>query len=386
MFLKTKRAKYRKSSKSANLLGTSQILLHANRIFIGLLFVFSGFVKAVDPLGTVYKIEDYLIAFDGFFVELTFLAFPAAICLIALELLIGLNLLFKVWPKITSWIALVFMLFMTALTLYIAIYNPVSDCGCFGDALAISNWQTFFKDVVLLIMIIILLFGKKQLRPIYQSRFEWILVILFVVLSFGFMVYNLTHLPVIDFRPYKVGVNIQEAMSYPKDASRDVYEYIFTYEKDGVEKSFSLEEIPDSSWTFVSQETKLIAEGYQPPIQDFEILTANYEDLTDEILEYEGITYLIISYDLSLASKKSMERIKSFVTHQRQQDQDVKIYALTASSTDDIQDFKLKYDLDFPFYKMDPITLKTMIRANPGVMKLKAGTIKGKWNWRQIEN
>lgn len=384
--MKTKRAKYRKSSKSANLLGTSQILLHANRIFIGLLFVFSGFVKAVDPLGTVYKIEDYLIAFDGFFVELTFLAFPAAICLIALELLIGLNLLFKVWPKITSWIALVFMLFMTALTLYIAIYNPVSDCGCFGDALAISNWQTFFKDVVLLIMIIILLFGKKQLRPIYQSRFEWILVILFVVLSFGFMVYNLTHLPVIDFRPYKVGVNIQEAMSYPKDASRDVYEYIFTYEKDGVEKSFSLEEIPDSSWTFVSQETKLIAEGYQPPIQDFEILTANYEDLTDEILEYEGITYLIISYDLSLASKKSMERIKSFVTHQRQQDQDVKIYALTASSTDDIQDFKLKYNLDFPFYTTDPITLKTIIRANPGVMKLKAGTIKGKWNWRQIKN
>jgi len=386
MFLKTKRAKYRKSSKSANLLGTTQILLHANRILIGLLFVFSGFVKAVDPLGTVYKIEDYLIAFDGFFVGLTFLAFPAAICLIALELLIGLNLLFKVWPKITSWIALVFMLFMTALTLYIAIYNPVSDCGCFGDALVISNWQTFFKDVVLLIMIIILLFGKKQLRPIYQSRFEWILVILFVVLSFGFMVYNLTHLPVIDFRPYKVGVNIQEAMSYPKDAPRDVYEYIFTYEKDGLEKSFSLEEIPDSTWTFISQETKLISEGYQPPIQDFEILTASYEDLTDEILEYQGVTYLIISYDLSLASEKSMERIKSFVTHQRQQDQDVKIYALTASSTDDIQDFKLKYDLDFPFYTTDPITLKTIIRANPGVMKLKAGTIKRKWNWRQIKN
>jgi len=384
--LKTKRVKHRKSTKSANLLGTNQILLHANRILIGLLFVFSGFVKAVDPLGTVYKIEDYLIAFDGFFVGLTFLAFPAAVCLIAIELLIGLNLLFKVWPKITSWVALVFMLFMTALTLYIAIYNPVSDCGCFGDALVISNWQTFFKDVVLLIMVIILLFGKKQLRPIYQSRFEWTLVILFVVLSFGFMAYNLTHLPVIDFRPYKIGVNIQESMSYPKDAPRDEYEYVFTYKKDGVEKSFSLEEIPDSTWTFVSQETKLISEGYQPPIQDFEILTANYEDLTDEILEYQGVTYLIISYDLSLTSEKSMERIKSFVTYQRQQDQDVKIYALTASSTDDIQDFKLKYDLDFPFYKMDPITLKTMIRANPGVMKLKAGTIKGKWNWRQIEN
>ena len=384
--MKTKRVKHRKSTKSANLLGTNQILLHANRILIGLLFVFSGFVKAVDPLGTVYKIEDYLIAFDGFFVGLTFLAFPAAVCLIAIELLIGLNLLFKVWPKITSWVALVFMLFMTALTLYIAIYNPVSDCGCFGDALVISNWQTFFKDVVLLIMVIILLFGKKQLRPIYQSRFEWTLVILFVVLSFGFMAYNLTHLPVIDFRPYKIGVNIQESMSYPKDAPRDEYEYVFTYKKDGVEKSFSLEEIPDSTWTFVSQETKLISEGYQPPIQDFEILTANYEDLTDEILEYQGVTYLIISYDLSLTSEKSMERIKSFVTYQRQQDQDVKIYALTASSTDDIQDFKLKYDLDFPFYKMDPITLKTMIRANPGVMKLKAGTIKGKWNWRQIEN
>lgn len=384
MFLKTKSVTYGKTSKSTKLLGATSIFLHVNRVLVGLLFIFSGFVKAVDPLGTVYKIEDYLIAFDGFFISLTFLAFPAAVSLIALELLIGLNLLFQVRFKLTTWTALVFMMIMTALTWYIAIYNPVSDCGCFGDAIVISNWQTFYKDVVLLMMSIILLLGHKHFRKIYQTRFEWVLMVVFVFASFGFMTYNLTHLPLLDFRPYKIGVNIQEAMSYPKDAPEDVYEYVFTYEKDGVVKDFSFEEIPDTTWTFVTQETKLVAKGYRPPIQDFDIVTANYENLTDEILSYQGTTYLILSYDLHLMSDKSVERIQSFVAHQRKQNQNVKIYALTASSTEDIQAFKSSYKLDFPFYKTDPITLKTMIRSNPGIMQLKAGTIMGKWNWRQV--
>ncbi|MDD4199577.1 MAG: DoxX family protein [Paludibacter sp.] len=379
-----RRRKYSKSQNSGKLLGTLPVLLHANRLLIGLVFIFSGFVKAVDPLGTVYKIEDYLTAFDGIWAGLTFLAFPAAFLLIAIELLIGLNLVFQVKFKFSSWLAFVFMLIMTPLTLYIALYNPVTDCGCFGDALKISNWMTFYKNVFFFILTLLLLIYQKKINKIFLPKVECGFVIVFVVASFGFMVYNLTHLPVLDFRPYKIGVNIPDAMKVPDDAPADVYEYNFVYEKEGVKKIFSIDDLPDSSWTFVSQETKLVSEGYKPPIHDLVILTAEFEDVTHEVLCYEGTTYLIVMYDLQKTSENGIEKVKAFVANKLKEHPEVKVYALTASSTHDIQEFKTKYGLTFPFYKTDPITLKTMIRANPGMMKIVDGTVRGKWNGKRL--
>jgi uncharacterized membrane protein YphA (DoxX/SURF4 family) len=367
------------------LLGAFPVLLHANRLLIGLLFVFSGFVKAVDPLGTVYKIEDYLTAFGDLWAGMTFLAFPAAFLLIAIELLIGLCLVFQVKFKLSSWLAFVFMLVMMPLTLYIAWYNPVSDCGCFGDALKVSNWVTFYKNVFFFILIILLLIYQKRYNKIFLPNVEWGFVVVFVVLTFGFMVYNLTHLPVLDFRPYKVGVNIPEAMSIPDDAPGDVYESHFIYEKEGIRKVFAIDQLPDSSWTFVSQETKLISEGYKPPIHDLVILTADFEDVTREVLDHAGTTYLVIMYDLQKTSEKGIEYVKAFVLKKQQEQPQVRFFALTASSGQEVQDFKAKYGLSFPFYKTDPITLKTMIRANPGVMKIVNGTVKGKWNYRNLD-
>lgn len=381
-----RRRRHTRTSGSGKLLGTLPVLLHANRLLIGLVFIFSGFVKAVDPLGTVYKIEDYLTAFDGFWGGLTFMAFPAAFLLIAIELLIGLNLVFQVKFKFSSWLAFVFMLVMTPLTLYIALYNPVTDCGCFGDALKISNWMTFYKNVFFFILTLLLLIFQKKYSKIFLPNVEWGFIIVFFVASFGFMIYNLTHLPVLDFRPYKVGVNIPDAMKVPDDAPGDVYEYNFVYEKEGSRKIFSIDQLPDSSWTFVSQETKLISEGYKPPIHDLVILTAEFEDVTEEVLNYEGTTYLIVMYDLQKTSEKGIEKVKDFVAYKLNEHPEVKVYALTASSTQDIQEFKTKYGITFPFYKTDPITLKTMIRANPGVMKLVDGTVKGKWNGKRLSN
>lgn len=363
-------------------MGTSSILLHANRLLIGFVFVFSGFVKAVDPLGTVYKIEDYLTAFGGFFSDITILAYPAAFLLILIELLIGLNLVFQVRFKLTVWLAFAFMLVMTPLTLYIALYNPVSDCGCFGDALKLTNWQTFYKNVFFFLLTLALLINSKKFQKIYLPHIEWVMMGLFAITVTIFMVYNLSNLPMLDFRPYKIGVNIPEAMQTPKGAEADVYEYNFIYEKNGIQKNYSdLNQLPDSTWKFVSQETKLISEGYQPPIHDFVVLTAEFEDVTNEVLGYEGTTYLIIMYDLNKTSEKGIEKVKTF-TDEKQKQPDVKVYALTASSASEVQEFKTKYGLSFPFYKTDPITLKTMIRANPGVMKLVDGTVKAKWNWR----
>ncbi len=358
----------------------SMAILHAIRIIIGVLFLFSGFVKAVDPLGTVYKIEDYLIAFDGIFIHLFPLAFPAALLLIAIELILGFNLLLRVKLKFSSWAALVLMVFMTGLTLYIAINNPVSDCGCFGDAIKISNWNTFYKDVVITVLITFLLIYQKTFRKILQSGFEWVLIAIFILISGGFMAYNLCHLPIIDFRPYKVGVNIPDAMAVPAGAQADVYEYTFTYEKDGVEADFALENLPDSSWTFVSQESKLITKGYQPSIYDFEIVTLDYDDVTYDILQYTGVTYLLVAYDLNLVKAKAADKLQRFLRKHPAE----RAYVLTASSSEQIESFEQKHQWGIPYYKVDPISLKTMIRANPGVVKLENGTIEGKWNWRQI--
>lgn len=378
--MKRKRIDRRKQS-SSKLIGTKQVILHIVRLLLASVFIFSGSVKAIDPLGTVYKIEDYLIAFDGFFVNLTFLAFPVAFTLITIELLIGFCLFFQIRFKFFSWSVMAFMLIITPLTYYIAIKNPVTDCGCFGDAVTISNWATFYKNIVLSAFAVILIVFNKHFRQIFIPSIEWAMVIVFVFASAGFMVYSITHLPIIDFRPYKVGVNIPEAMTIPADAPSDQFEYNFIYEKDGKQQSFNLNELPDSTWTFVSQETKLVAEGYKPPIHDFAILTIDFEDITDEVLSYPGKSVVIIMYDLNKTSIKGIEKVKQYIAKQKPS---VKVYALTSSSSVDIQEFKSEHKLQFPFYKADPITLKTIMRANPGIMILQNGTIKEKWNGARL--
>lgn len=372
-----RRNKYRTSAQIKSAKDKNLIFLHFARILVAFVFIFSGFVKAVDPLGTVYKIEDYLIAFEGFFTHFLFAAFPLAICLIAVELIIGFNLLFQVKLKFSLWAVFGFILIMSGLTLYIALYNPVTDCGCFGDALKIDNWTTFYKNIVLLVLIILLLVFNQRFRKIYMPIAEWSLMLVFVALSLGFMGYNLANLPLIDFRPYKVGVNIMEGMRIPDDAPVDEYEYIFTYEKEGETKDFSINSLPDSTWTFVTQNSILIREGYKPAIEDFVILTQDYDDLTNEVLSYQGKTVLIVMYDLSKSSKKALQKVKVFL---EKQNIATKVIALTASTSEEIAAFKKLHHFDYPFYIMDPITLKTMVRANPGIIILENGTIQAKWN------
>lgn len=369
--------KYRTSAQIKGAKDKNLLFLHFARILVALVFIFSGFAKAVDPLGTVYKIQDYLIAFEGIFTHFLFAAYPLAISLIAVELIIGFNLLFQVKLKYSLWAVLGFTLIMSGLTLYIAIYNPVTDCGCFGDALKIDNWTTFYKNIVLLVLIILLLVFNKRFRKIYLPVAEWGLLFVFMALSLGFMSYNLANLPLIDFRPYKVGVNIMESMNIPDDAPVDEYEYIFTYEKEGAIQEFSIHNLPDSTWKFVTQNSILIKEGYKPAIEDFVILTQDYDDLTDQILSFEGKTVFIVMYDLSKSSKKALQKIKVFL---EKQDVATRVMALTASTSEEIAAFKKLHQFDCPFYIMDPITLKTMIRANPGVIILENGTIQAKWN------
>ena len=211
------------------------------RLLFGAVFIFSGFVKAIDPLGSTYKIQDYLTAFGGFFEHFLPLALPAAVALSTIELLIGLSLFFNIRARLGAWGGLLFMLVMTPLTLYIAIANPVSDCGCFGDAVKLSNTATFLKNIVLLAVVLVLFFNRKRMYPVFAPGMEWGVLLLFAVAGVGLSVHCYRHLPFIDFRPYKVGANIPEGMTVPVGAPQDEYAITFIYEKDGVQQEFTLD-------------------------------------------------------------------------------------------------------------------------------------------------
>ncbi len=357
--------------------------MHLMRLIVSAVFVFSGIVKAIDPLGTVYKIEDYLTAFDGFWLQLSVLAYPAALFLIIFELMVGVKLLLMVRFRTASFFALIFMLIMTPLTLYIAFTNPVEDCGCFGDALILSNWQTFFKNTVLLVFSILLFVVRKKFKPFFLPSVEFSVVLVFLLFSAGFMTYNLLHLPMLDFRPFKVGVNIPEAMQYPDDAPVDEYHYRFTYSKDGATQEFELDALPDSTWTFVEQHSTLESKGYEPPINEFVILDASNQDIGHEILDFPGKTYLLVMYDVTKTSSQGIQKMNEFFA--ARYTQNLRFYGVTASSSSEVEEFKNKHWLTFPVFSADPIFLKTLIRANPGIVVIDNGTITDKRHWRNID-
>ena len=365
----------------------ASILAGISRTLLGLVFIFSGAVKAIDPLGTVYKIEDYLKAFGGFFTELLPMAEVAAWGLIILELLLGVCMVLNVRTQWTSWISLIFYLVMTPLTLYIALTDPVSDCGCFGDAVVLTNWQTFSKNVVLITLAIILVALRKRTRQLWSNWMEVVLATLTIIAAIAFMTWTRLHLPVKDFRPYKIGNHLPTLMEYPEDAEPDVYEYSFVYEKDGVEQTFTLDNYPkgDSTWTFVRSNSKLIKKGYEPPIHDFEIINAEGEDLTWDILESEEPITLVVMYDLAKADKKQMKKVEALLGDEamRQEGDEAGVYILTGSGTDEIINFSLEYPaLSDCICTCDPVTLKTIVRANPGAIVVQNGIVIDKYNLR----
>lgn len=370
------------------------------RTLLGLTFIFSGFVKAVDPLGTVYKIEDYLTAFGGIFLDAMPLATVAAVVMIAFEFVLGCCLLCNVRTNITSWLALLFMLVMTPLTLYIALENPVSDCGCFGDAVKLSNWATFWKNIVLLALVVLLLCSKKHIHQTFTWWAELFLFVLALGIAGGVMGYSMTHLPFMDFRPYKAGNHIPTLMEIPEGAPHDEYAITFVYSnEDGEEQEFTLDNYPkgDSTWTFVRQKSVLVSKGYEPPIHDFELVNKNFEDVTFDVLEAEDTVTLVVMYDLSKADRDQLPKVKAL--YERCVADGTPFYILTGAAEDEIYDY---FGLDafseddeiledgeeddmpaqYGILTCDGVTLKTIVRANPGVVRLYQGTVVEKYNLR----
>ena len=362
-----------------------KMIVNLCRIIVAVTFIFSGFVKAIDPIGTQYKLQDYLgaIGMAGILPNWTLLA--VAVFLAAIEFCIGIFLLFAIQRRLISKLTVAFMAFMTMVTVWIVMADPVKDCGCFGDALHLTNTETLIKNIVLLVCSLVIMY-----RPLAMFRFvsksnQWIVTnytIVFILVSSGLSLY---YLPIFDFRPYHIGVNIPRGMEIPKGAKLPQFKTTFIMEKNGQRKEFTLDNYPDASWKFIDSKTVQTSEGYIPPIHDFSI-TDNKTglDLTNSVLGHKGYTFLLIAPHFETADDSNFGDIDRL--YEYAQSYDIPFYCLTASTTKAIKRWVDLTGAEYPFCITDEAVLKTIIRSNPGLLLLKDGTIINKWSYNNLPN
>ncbi len=360
-----------------------KIIVHISRFFVGVLFIISGLIKLNDPLGFSYKLQEY---FGADVLNIPFLepyALGISVFVVVFEVVLGVFLLIGYKPKFTIWSLLLMIVFFTFLTFYSAYFDKVKDCGCFGDALKLTPWESFTKDIILLVLVLILFFGMRHIKPLF-GKFVVTLVALFsfvFCLWFGYHV--LMHLPVVDFRAYKIGNNIQEQMSIPEDAQKPVIEYNWKFNVNGEEKIFTTNgSYPTVEGEYVSVEYKTIEEGFVPPIQDFSI-ESDDEDLTGQFLE-EPKLLMIVMYNIRSAEWAGTEKLKALSDAALKKG--YKVIGLTSSGSDAKAQLKTDYNLNFEFYLCDEKVLKTIVRANPGIVILNKGTVKQKVHWNDIDD
>ena len=358
-------------------------LVHFSRLFVGILFIISGLIKLNDPVGFSYKLDEY---FSPTVFNMSFLlpfTLAMALFVVILEVVLGVMLLAGYKAKFTVWSLLLLVVFFTFLTFYSAYFDVVKDCGCFGDALKLTPWQSFTKDIVLLFFILILLYGQIYIKPLLNEKFALVISILGLFASCFLGYYVLNHLPVIDFRAFAVGKNIQKGMEYPAGVQKSVYELIFVYKVNGVNKEFTdkqLMDIPEGA-TFVERKDKLITEGYIPPIHDF-TLEKDGTDYVSEILNEDKMIFLVM-YDLGKSDSEGLSKMEAF--HQEAKAKGYKVIALSSSDKTAIENVKKQYKMTFDFYFCDATTLKTIERSNPSIVVLQSGTIMQKAHFNDID-
>jgi uncharacterized membrane protein YphA (DoxX/SURF4 family) len=355
------------------------------RLVLGTTFIFSGFVKGIDPLGSTYKFIDYFGAFGADWANK--MAFTLAILLAVTEFGIGIALVLNYRIKLFSWFTLLFMSVFFPLTLWIALVNPVSDCGCFGDALVISNWETFYKNIVLVLLSLFVLLYRHHFKNKLHLRLQNSIFLFFIVSFLTLQFYSYNHLPIIDFRPYKIGQNISEGMEIPEGAPEDEYrtEFFYKNRKTGKIKEFNEQNYPwqdTVNWVYDSSKSILEKTGYHPPIHDFTIENRFGEEISDFYLYDPGYTFILVSYNLELSNKKNQEQINNFA--QEVMDKGINFICLTASTEQTIENFTAQHNPPYEFFFCDEITLKTIIRSNPGLVLTQEGTILNKWHWKDI--
>lgn len=358
------------------------VALYVARTVVGLTFILSGFVKAIDPLGTQYKIQDYLAAIPPSLSLPDMLTLLMSISLSMAEFTLGAFMLTAISRRVTARLTLLFMVVMTAVTVWIYIADPVKDCGCFGDALTLTNLETLLKNIVLLALAALVAWRPTHIGRLMSRSNQMLLGQMLMVTPVALSFWCLYDLPLIDFRPYHIGADIKAGMEIPEGAEQPVFDTTFIMEKDGERREFTLDNYPDSTWTFVDSKTVTVKEGYVPPIHDFSITAADGEDITDMVLGREGYTFLLISPDLDKADDQNFGDIDQI--YEFCQDNSIPFYCLTASTEKSQQHWQNITGAEYPFCMTDATTLKTMIRSNPGLMLLEKGVVRGKWSHNRL--
>lgn len=372
-----------KSTSSKAVSVVRKVAVNVSRAVIALTFIFSGFTKAVDPIGTQYKIHDYLQAWGLEAWNADWLTMVASLMLSTAEFFIGMMFFFAIRRRLMSKLALLLVTAMTLLTLWIYVADPISDCGCFGDALKLTNGETLAKNIVLLAAAATVVRWPLEMMRLLSRNTQWIVInytMLFILAVSG---YSLYYLPQFDFRPYHVGADIRRGMEIPEGAEQPEFETTFILEKDGKRKEFTLDEYPDSTWTFIDSRTIQTKKGFVPEIHDFSITTTDEngdggEDLTEEIVGDKGYTLLLISPHLEQADDirfDELNRLYDYAT-----EHGYRFICLTASSGKAISRWRDRTGAEYQFANTDETTLKTIIRSNPGLVLMHDGRIEGKWS------
>ncbi len=360
------------------------------RYFVGVLFIFSGLIKLNDPVGTKIKLEEYFEVFAadfafaaGFFHFLVPLALVLAVVLCVAEVVLGVALLLRYQLRATLWSLLVIVVFFTFLTFYSAYFNKVTDCGCFGDAIKLAPWQSFGKDVLLVILIVVLFVQRNQL-PSLNTRFTQIAVATSLVVCIAISAYAIVYLPIIDFLPYKINANLPANMTLPPGAQGDVFEINYTLQnartkatRQLTDKQYIATEIwKDTTWKITeTSEPELVHKGQKPKITDFSVTTPDGEDVTQQA--FAGDKLLVVIRDATQARESHLKAIGALIAGLKGRTPEIMV--LTATSGAAFEEYRHEYQLAAPYFFTDNTVLKTMVRTNPGVLLLHNGTVTGKW-------
>jgi uncharacterized membrane protein YphA (DoxX/SURF4 family) len=353
------------------------------RIFVGVLFIISGFIKLNDPVGFSFKLEEY---FSQGVLDLPFLtpyALMISILVVIVEVLVGAMLILGYKRKLTVWTLLAMIVFFTFLTFYSAYFNKVTDCGCFGDAIKLTPWESFTKDIILLILILILYVGRKYITPFVKPHTVTALLLASLLACIGYVYYVLNHLPVIDFRPYEIGKNIEEGMGVPEGAPKAIFEYKWKFNIEGEEEIYITKgDYPTVDGEFIDVETTEIQAGYEPPVHDFTIEQEG-ENFANSLLQ-EPKLVMVIAYDLRKSNLEVFNKVKTVTDKALKSG--YKVIGMSASSPEQTNLLTKEYNLGFDFYFTDETTLKTIVRSNPGILVLAKGTIKQKVHYNDLED
>lgn len=399
-----------------------------SRILVGALFIVSGLIKANDAIGFSYKLEEYFIVFGTDWLTNYALFLAAFICV--LEIMLGVAVIFGTRMVTVAWLLLLMIVFFTFLTFYSAYFNKVTDCGCFGDALKLTPWQSFTKDVVLLFFVSIIFIDRKNIHHknlksdainsgvaliliAFFSLYviQWDFPIMFAagllfatmmlkqvltfmpntivlglsgLLSAYFSYYCLNHLPIKDFRPYAIGKNIIEGMQHPEGAPKDSVVMIFQYKKDGKQFEFAADKLPEDldQYEFVDRIDKVIVKGYVPPIHDFKIVDVDDNDYTEMFLSKDQYVFMLVAYDFTKSDKEVQYKVNELA--KACENRNMKFFGITSSSPAETDKLRHEYQNMFDYYFCDGTTLKTIIRSNPGLVMLQHGTVVDKWHFNDF--